>query len=276
VPAPDEVLVRVRATSVNPADWHHMRGEPYVGRLMVGTMGLRAPKLAILGCDMAGQVEAVGADVTGFRPGDDMFALLERGGGFAEYTCVPERSLVRKPASLSFAQAAAVPTAAATALLALSDLGGVRPGQQVLVNGASGGIGTFAVQLALAYGASADAVCGPASAELVKSIGARKVIDYTSQDFTRAGGRYDLEPAGHMFTALAAAPLVRHRVARADLLACTTKTKKQIFTTLATLLGNGQVVPVIGREYPAADLREAVRYQEKGHPQGKVVVRWES
>jgi NADPH:quinone reductase-like Zn-dependent oxidoreductase len=307
-PGPGEVLVRVRATSVNPADWHLMRGEPRIARLFPGLLGLRAPKVAILGCDVAGQVEAVGADVTGFRPGDDVFALLDRGGGFAEYACVPERALVRKPARLSFAQAAAVPLAAATALLALADVGGVRPGQQVLVNGAAGGVGTFAVQLARAYGASVAAVCGPAGAELVKSIGAGEVIDYRRQDFTRSGRRYDLlldiaggrpafacrrvlapdgtlvlvgglpgrwlEPAGHMFTGLATAPLVRHRVARADIIAC--PTKQQLLTTLATLLDDGQVVPVIGREYPAADLREAVRYQEQGHPQGKVVVSWEN
>jgi NADPH:quinone reductase-like Zn-dependent oxidoreductase len=140
MPAAGEVLVRLRATSVNPYDWHLMRGEPRIARLMTGTVGLRAPKLRILGCDMAGQVEAVGKDVTEFRPGDDVFALLKQ-GGFAEYACVPERLLARKPANLSYQEAAAVPMAAATALLGLRDVGRFEAGQQVLVNGASGGEG---------------------------------------------------------------------------------------------------------------------------------------
>src|SRR5215472_18192898 len=152
VPAAGDVLVRVRATSVNPYDWHHMRGEPRVARLMPGTVGLRAPKLRILGGDMAGQVEAVGRDVTEFRPGDDVFALLEQ-GGFAEYVTVRESLLTPKPENLSYEQAAAVPMAATTALLGLRDAGQLRPGQKVLVNGASGGVGTFAVQIARALGA---------------------------------------------------------------------------------------------------------------------------
>src|SRR6516165_11901372 len=152
-PADGEVLVRVRATSVNPYDWHHMRGEPSIVRLMTGTFGLRARKFAILGCDVAGQVEAVGEKVTGVRPGDDVYALLVS-GAYAEYISVPEGLLVRKPENLTYAQAAAVPMAAATALLALRDVGSVKPGQKVLVNGASGGVGTFAVQIAQALGAS--------------------------------------------------------------------------------------------------------------------------
>jgi NADPH:quinone reductase-like Zn-dependent oxidoreductase len=191
VPAADEVLVRVRATSVNPYDWHHMRGEPRIARMMPGTLGLRAPKLRILGCDMAGQVEAVGADVTGFRPGDDVFALLEQ-GGFAEYVSVPERLLARKPGNLSYEQAAAVPMAATTALLGLRDVARIEPGQKVLVNGASGGVGTFAVQIAQALGARADAVCSLPNADLARSIGADDVVDYASQDFTRSGRRYDV------------------------------------------------------------------------------------
>jgi NADPH:quinone reductase-like Zn-dependent oxidoreductase len=191
-PAADEVLVRVRATSVNPYDWHGMRGEPRIARLMNGAMGLREPKFRILGCDMAGQVEAVGKDVTGFRPGDDVFALLEHGGGFAEYASVPERLLVRKPENLSYEQAAVIPMAALTALLAVREVGRIKPGQKVLVNGASGGVGTFAVQIAKALGASVDAVCSSRNADLVKSIGADSVIDYTTEDFTRHGRQYDL------------------------------------------------------------------------------------
>ena len=303
VPAADEVLVRVRATSVNPYDWHHMRGEPRVARLMPGTLGLRAPKLRILGGDMAGQVEAVGEDVTEFRPGDDVFALLEQ-GGFAEYVSVPERLLARKPGNLSYEQAAAVPIAATTALLGLRDVARIEPGQKVLVNGASGGVGTFAVQIARALGARADAVCSLANADLARSTGADDVIDYTSQDFTRSGRRYDvlldiagsrpvfacrrvlaprgtlvliggpagrwLQPAGHMFSALAMAPLVSQRIAMADTVSCTAK--KQILMTLTTLIEDGKVTPVISRRYPLHDIREAVRYQEQGHAAGKVVV----
>ena len=303
VPAADEVLVRVRATSVNPYDWHHMRGEPRVARMMPGTLGLRAPKLRILGGDMAGQVEAVGEDVTEFRPGDDVFALLEQ-GGFAEYVSVPERLLARKPGNLSYEQAAAVPMAATTALLALRDVARIEPGQKVLVNGASGGVGTFAVQIARALGARADAVCSLPNADLARSIGADDVIDYTSQDFTRSGRRYDvlldiagsrpvfacrrvlaprgtlvliggpagrwLQPAGHMFSALAMAPLVSQRIAMADTVSCTAK--KQILMTLTTLIEDGKVTPVISRRYPLHDIREAVRYQEQGHAAGKVVV----
>ena len=303
VPAADEVLVRVRATSVNPYDWHHMRGEPRVARLMPGTLGLRAPKLRILGGDMAGQVEAVGEDVTEFRPGDDVFALLEQ-GGFAEYVSVPERLLARKPGNLSYEQAAAVPMAATTALLGLRDVARIEPGQKVLVNGASGGVGTFAVQIARALGARADAVCSLPNADLARSIGADDVIDYTSQDFTRSGRRYDvlldiagsrpvfacrrilaprgtlvliggpagrwLQPAGHMFSALAMAPLVSQRIAMADTVSCTAK--KQILMTLTTLIEDGKVTPVISRRYPFHDIQEAVRYQEQGHAAGKVVV----
>jgi NADPH:quinone reductase-like Zn-dependent oxidoreductase len=303
VPADDEVLVRVRATSVNPYDWHHMRGEPRVARMMPGTLGLRAPKLRILGGDMAGQVEAVGEDVTEFRPGDDVFALLEQ-GGFAEYVSVPERLLARKPGNLSYEQAAAVPMAATTALLALRDVARIEPGRQVFVNGASGGVGTFAVQIARAFGARADAVCSAPNADLVRSIGADKVIDYAKEDFTRSGRRYDVlldvagsrpvsacrrvlaprgtlvliggpagrwvQPAGHVFASLARGPLVSQRIALADTVSY--PAKKQSLMTLSTLIEDGTVTPVISRTYPFHDIAEAVRYQEQGHVPGKVVV----
>jgi len=285
VPTAGEVLVRVRATSVNPYDWHHMRGEPRIARMMPGTVGLRAPKLRILGCDIAGQVEAVGEDVTEFRPGDDVFGLLEQ-GGFAEYVSVPERLLARKPGNLSYEQAAAVPMAATTALLGLRDAGRIQPGQNVLVNGASGGVGSFAVQIARALGARADAVCSSPHADLVRSIGADNVIDYAREDFTRSGRRYDvlldiavlvggpagrwLQPAGHVFAALAMAPLVPQRIALADAVSCTVK--KQILMTLTTFIEDGTVTPVISRTYPFHDIREAIRYQERGHVPGKVVV----
>ena len=302
VPAAGEVLVRVRATSVNPYDWHCLRGEPYVARLMPGGLGLRSPGLRILGCDMAGEVEAVGSGVTGFRPGDGVFAVLEQ-GGFAEYVSVPERLLARKPGNLSYEQAAAVPMAGITALLAVRDVGGAEPGQRVLVNGASGGVGTFAVQVARALGADVDAVCSARNAGLVRSIGATGVIDYASEDFTRGGRRYDLliditgsrtavacrrvlapkatmvivggpagrwiQPVGHVVSALALGPLVSQRIAMANAVGCA---KQEILTALTALIEDGAVTPVIGRTYAFTEIPEAIAYQEQGHASGKVVV----
>jgi len=301
-PADDEVLVRVRATSVNPYDWHHMRGEPSIMRLMPGTFGLRAPKFAILGCDVAGQVEAVGKNVTRFQPGDDVFALLVS-GAYAEYVSVPEGLLVRKPGNLTYAQAAAVPMAAVTALLALRDVGGVKPGHKVLVNGASGGVGTFAVQIAQALGASVAGVCSTRHVDLIRSLGAEEVIDYRAADFTRRGQRYDLvldiagsrparacrrvltsdgalvliggqagrwvQPMGHVMSALAAGRFVAQRVALAEVGGCD---KPGLLASLTELIEDGKVTPVIEREYPFGELPAAVRYQEEGHASGKVVV----
>jgi NADPH:quinone reductase-like Zn-dependent oxidoreductase len=266
-------------------------------------MGLRPPKLCILGCDMAGQVEAVGQNVTEFGPGDDVFALLES-GGFGEYVSVPERLLAHKPRNLSYEQAAAVPMAGITALLGLRKAGRVKPGQKVLVNGASGGVGTFAIQIARALGAAADAVCGPANADLVRSLGAAEVTDYTRTDFTRSGRSYDilldiagghqvfacrrvlaprgtlvviggpagrwLQPAGHVFAALALGALVPQRVTLADTVSC--PDKKQLLAALVTLIESGAVTPVIDRQYPFHDIAAAVGYSERGHVPGKVVV----
>ena len=303
VPADDEVLVRVRATSVNPYDWHNMRGEPYLARLMPGGLRMRGPKLRILGCDMAGQVEAAGRDVTQFRPGDEVFALLEQ-GGFAEYVAVRESLLAPKPKNLSYQQAAAVPMAAVTALLGLRDAGQLQPGQKVLVNGASGGVGTFAVQIARALGAKVAGVCGPQNVDLVASIGADEVIDYSTEDFTRNGQRYDLvldvagtrsvvacrraltakgtfvsvggpagrwlQPAGHIFSALAVAPLASPTMVTADTPGCTEK--KQNLVTLTRLIEDGKIAPAIDRSYPFGQIPAAIRYQEQGHARGKVVV----
>ncbi len=303
VPAAGEVLVRVRATSVNPYDWHGLRGEPRIARLMVGGLGLRAPKFPVLGCDMAGQVEAVGAGVTGFSPGDDVFALLEA-GGWAEYACVPEHLLARMPRNLSYAQAAAVPMAATTALLGLRDVGRVQSGQRVLVNGASGGVGLFAVQLARALGATVDAVCSAANADQARSAGASDVIDYATEDFTRRGRRSDLlldiagrtgvfacrralarrgtlvliggpagrwvQPAGHVLAAMALGPLAGRRTALTEIVSC--PAKKELLQTLTTLIEDGKVTPVISRTYPFHELPEAVTYQEQGHVPGKVAV----
>ncbi|MFL6074517.1 MAG: NAD(P)-dependent alcohol dehydrogenase [Mycobacteriales bacterium] len=300
--AAGEVLVRVHASSVNPYDWHYLRGEPYVARLMLGAAGLRRPKIGILGCDMAGQVEAVGAGVTGFRPGDDVFALVARGGGFAEYAAVPAGLLAPKPANLSYEQAAAVPMAAVTALLAVRDDGRVQGGQRVLVNGASGGVGTFAVQLARAYGAEVTGVCGPRNVDLVRSLGAAEVIDYSTADFTRDARRYDvlldiagsrplpacrrvleprgtfvavggpagrwLQPAGHVLAAVARGLFVSQRVVVTE----ARKAERRDLLALSELLGNGTITPVIDRRYGFADLPAAIAYQEQGHAAGKVVV----
>jgi NADPH:quinone reductase-like Zn-dependent oxidoreductase len=303
VPGDDEVLVRVHATSVQPYDWHLMRGEPYIARLMPGGLGLRKPSISILGADIAGQVEAVGKDVTEFRPGDEVYAMPKQ-GGFAEYVCVPEAELAPRPKTLSFEQAAAVPMAANTALLALRDQGRIQPGQKVLINGASGGVGTFAVQLAKAYGAQVTGVCSTRNVGLVRSIGADQVIDYTKEDFTRNGQRYDLlldiagsrpgsacrqvltpkgtfvlvggqagrwvQPAGHMFSALAAGTLVSQRLVRADVVAC--KANKQNLMTLTEFIEDGKITPVIDRSFPFEEIPAAVRYQEAGHASGKVVI----
>ncbi|MDP9848765.1 NAD(P)-dependent alcohol dehydrogenase [Streptosporangium lutulentum] len=303
VPGDDEVLVRVRATSVQPYDWHHMRGEPYIARLMGGGVGLRKPKIDILGADVAGQVEAVGKDVTEFRPGDEVFAMPKR-GGFAQYVCVRESELAPKPKNLSFEQAAAVPMAANTALLALRDQGRVQPGQKVLVNGASGGVGTFAVQLARAFGAQVTGVCSTRNTDLVRSAGADEVIDYTKEDFTRSGRRYDLlldnagghsasacrrvltpkgtyvviggpagrwlQPAAHAFSALAVSPFVSQRMVMADVVRCTEN--KRNLMTLTALIEDGKITPIIDRCYPFEEIPAAVGYQEEGHVPGKVVI----
>jgi NADPH:quinone reductase-like Zn-dependent oxidoreductase len=304
VPAGDEVLVRIRATSVNPWDWHGMRGQPYAARLIAAGLGLRRPKFSVLGCDMAGQVEATGPETSEFRPGDDVFGLLLQGGGFGEYVSVPQGLLARKPSNLSYEEAAAVPMAGITALLAVREQGGVQPGQKVLVNGASGGVGTFAVQLARALGASVAGVCGPRNLDLVRSIGADEVIDYASEDFTRRGKHYDLlldiagsrgllacrraltpkgtfvviggpagrwlQPAGHAFSALAMGPLVSQRIVMADAVGCSQL--KQNLVTLTGLIEDGTVTPVIDRCYPFTEIAQAVRHSEAGHARGKVVV----
>ncbi len=303
VPGDGEVLVRVRATSVQPYDWHHLRGEPYIARLMPGGLGLRSPRFSILGADVAGLVEAVGTGVRAFRPGDEVFAMLTH-GGFAEYVCVREDELAPKPKNLSFEQAAAVPMAANTALLALRDQGRIQPGQKVLINGASGGVGTFAVQIARAFGGEVTGVCSTRNVDLVRSIGAGEVIDYTTEDFSRTGQRYDLildiaggrslsssrraltpkgtyvfvggpggrwlQPAGYMISTLVTSPLVSQRMAVADVVSC--KQNRQNLIALTELIEHGKVTPVIDRSYSFEEIPAAVRYQEEGHAQGKVVI----
>jgi NADPH:quinone reductase-like Zn-dependent oxidoreductase len=293
----DEVLVRVRAVSVNPRDWHFMRGLPYVMR----PVGLRIPKDGGLGSDVAGQVEAVGKDVTRFRPGDEVYADV-LAGGFAEYARVPEGLVELKPANLTFEQAAAVPLAALTALQGLRDHGRVQPGQKVLIIGASGGVGTFAVQIAKSFGADVTGVCSTRNVDLVRSIGADHVIDYTQEDFTQSGQKYDLilqlagtrsasdcrraltsggtlllssgesdgrwiGPLDRIIKALVLSPFVSQRLAPFE-----AKRSREDLQALRELIEAGKVSPVIDRTYPLSDLPDAMRYLEEGHARGKVVV----
>jgi NADPH:quinone reductase-like Zn-dependent oxidoreductase len=293
-----DVLVRVRAASVNPADWHYMRGVPYVMR---PEAGLRRPKNGVLGRDVSGQVEAVGKDVTGFRPGDEVFANVER-GGFAEYACVSEGVLSPKPANLTFEQAAAVPLAGLTALQGLRDAGQVRPQQRVLIIGASGGVGTFAVQLAKSFGADVTGVCSTRNVELVRSLGADHVVDYLHEDFIEDGRKYDLifqlagtrspsdcrraltsegtlvvssgeskgrwlGPMDRMIKAAVLTPFVSQKLG--SFLA---KANKDDLELLKELVEAGTVKPVIDRTYPLSDVPDAIRYLEEGHARGKVVI----
>ena len=298
----DEMLVRVRAASVNPLDWHFMRGAPYLVRMMAGLSRPRAGA-ARLGADMAGSVEAVGGNVTGFRPGDEVFGGLENRGTLAEYITIRhDGPVLTKPAGLTFEQAASVPVAGYTALQALRDKGRVRTGYKVLVNGASGGVGTFTVQIAKALGAEVTGVCSTRNAEMVASIGADRVVDYTREDFTRAGPRYDLliDIAGSRTLSETRRVLVPKgvlvavggpdqgrwvgplsRTARMALLSPAVSQRMTFFlarqnsgdlAVLRDLLDAGKVTPVIDRTYPLTETAEAIRYLETGHARGKVVI----
>ncbi len=301
-PASNEVLVRVHAAAVNAYDWHVMRGDPYLARPAIGFGG---PKTKVRGRDFSGRVEAVGADVTRFRPGDDVYGDLgDANGAFAEYARVPHDLVEPKPANLTFEQAAAIPLAGNTALMGLRDVGQVQPGQHVLVNGASGGVGTFAVQIAKAFGAEVTGVCSTRNVELVQSIGADHVIDYTQQDFTRSGRSYDvifdlvgnrsltdcrraLTPAGTLVLSGGGVfdggsligplgLLVKGKLlalfARHRLLALTTTTSAANLATLRELAESGKVTPVIDRTYPLSEVPDAIRYLEREHARAKVVI----
>lgn len=297
VPGHGEVLVRVRAASVQPLDWHLLRGKPYLVRLQYG---LRRPKRNIPGADLAGTVEAIGEGVTLWRVGDEVFG--EKGGACAEFVAVAETLLTAKPAGLSFEEAAAVPVAGFTALQGLRDKGRIRSGQSVLINGASGGVGTFAVQIAKSYGAVVSGVCSGRNVDLVRSLGADHVIDYTREDYTRTGERYDLildtvgsksltanrralkatgtyvsvgstqmgdwiGPLTHVFQVMLASVFgsqhMKSFLARAD---------REDLEYLGTLMEEGKVRSVIDRSYPLAEVPEAIRYVEEGHARGKVVI----
>ena len=296
-PADDEVLVKVHAASVNPLDWHYMRGSPYFMRL---GSGLGAPNDSSMGVDFAGTVEAVGRNVKRFKPGDEVFG--GRSGAFAEYVIVPEdRALVLKPANMTFEQSAAVPIAAITALQALRDKGKIEPGQKVLINGASGGVGTFAVQIAKSFGAEVTGVCSTRNVDMVRSIGADHVFDYTREDYTKSGQRYDLiidmvgnhsllanrrvlkpdgifvivgGPKGNWLgpvmspiKALMLSPFVGQ-----EFVMILAQLRQDDLAILRDLMQAGKVTPVIDRRYRLSEVPAAIRYSEEGHAQGKIVV----
>jgi NADPH:quinone reductase-like Zn-dependent oxidoreductase len=296
----EDVLIRVMAASVNPLDWHFMRGMPYILRPQAG---LLRPKVGVLGADLAGRVAEVGKHVTAFAPGDEVFGCLAGLGTLAEYVSVrADAVLAPKPANQTFEQAASVPFAAVTALQALRDHGHVQPGQKVLVNGAAGGVGTFAVQLATALGAEVTGVCGPRNTELVASLGASHVIDYTREDFTRVEQRYDLlfDIAGNrpltacrrLLTAQgilvgigapnkgrllgpmtrAVKALLLSRAGRQPVTFFFAKPNRDDLAELRDLLLGGRISPVIDRAYPLSEAPEAIRYLEQGHARGKVVI----
>jgi NADPH:quinone reductase-like Zn-dependent oxidoreductase len=303
-PAPkdDEVLLKVHAASVNPADWHLLRGMPYIARLQ---LGLRKPKDRVLGCDVAGQVEAVGKNVTMLQPGDEVFGspFMHGFGAFAECVCVSEDLLAPKPATLSFDHAAAVPLAASTALQGLRDHGRIEPGHKVLIIGASGGVGTFAVQIARSFDAEVSGVCSTRNVEMVRSLCADHVIDYTQEeDFIQSGQKYDLifqlagtrspsecrraltsrgtlvlssgesdgrwiGPVDRIIKALVLSPFVSQKMA-----SFTVKPNKEDLQFLKQLIEAGTLTPVIDRTYPLSEVPEAIRYLEEGHARGKVVI----
>jgi NADPH:quinone reductase-like Zn-dependent oxidoreductase len=291
VPNTDEVLVKVLAASVNAADWHVLRGKPLFSR---ATLGLLRPKHQILGVDVAGRVEAVGSGVTRFKPGDEVYAnLLDHGyGGFAEYVSVPVDAMSAKPANLSLEEAAAVPMAATTALQGLGRHGELQPTHKVLINGASGGVGTFAVQIAKGYGAEVTAVTSTPNLDLVRSLGADQVIDYTKEDFTRTGRRYDriLDTVGNRSVSELRRALAEGGKAAvtgftsvAKLLGVSLRGGKDVaqvqahvtakdLELLSELIEAGKVHPQIDRRYRFADIPAAIAYLEQGHARAKVVV----
>jgi NADPH:quinone reductase-like Zn-dependent oxidoreductase len=299
-PAPKtgQVLVKIHATSLNAYDWRLLRAKPFLVRLMGG--GLFKPKDAILGANIAGQVEAVGANVKQFQPGDEVYGdLAESGsGGFAEYVCADEDTLAFKPDNMTFEEAAAVPMAALTALQGLRDKGQIQTGQKVLINGASGGVGTFAVQIAKSFGAEVTTVCSTGNLDLVRSLGADHVIDYTQEDFTKNGQHYDLilaangyhsifayrrslAPKGiyvmtggsmpQMFQAMLLGPLVSMFGSK-KMGSQTAKPSSRDLALMKELIEEGKIRSVIDRRYPLEQTADALRYVEEGHAKGKVVI----
>ncbi len=294
----DQVLIRVHAASVNARDWHLLTADVFLVRLMGG--GLLKPKYTILGSDIAGRVEAIGRNVKQFQPGDEVFGDISASGdgGFAEYVSVPESALAQKPANLSFEQAAAVPLAAVTALQGLRDKGQIQSGHKVLINGASGGVGTFAVQIAKSLGAQVTAVCSTRNLDLARSLGADHVVEYTKEDFTQNGQQYELILAVNGYHPISAykraltpkriyvmAGSSTAQIFQAMLMGSwmsknenkkmgglSAKPNQKDLAFMKGLLEAGQVVPVIDRRYPLSEVPEALRYFGKGHAKGKVVI----
>jgi len=297
-PKDDEVLVKIQAASVNAYDWHLLTADIFLVRLMGG--GLLRPKNMIPGADIAGRVEALGGEATQFRHGDEVFGDLAAcgNGGFAEYVSVPQSALAPKPRTLLFEEAAAVPMAAVTALQGLRDCGQIQPGQKVLIYGASGGVGTFAVQIAKAFGADVTAVCSTRNVSQALSLGATTVIDYTKEDFSRNGQEYDLilavngyhpilayrralTPKGTYIMAGGTMAQIFQATLLGQLLSTTegkkmrsvsAKPNKKDLVILKELLETGKVIPVIDRRYPLSETAEALRYLGGGHARGKVVI----
>lgn len=295
-PQAGEILVRVEAAAANPLDWHFMRGAPFLVRL---TEGLFKPRNNRLGADVAGVVEAVGSGVTGFQPGDAVIGEITS-GAFAEYVCAAETKFAVKPSNLSFQDAAAIPVAALTALQGLRDSGGLQAGESVLINGASGGVGTFAVQIASAFGATVTGVCSTRNLERVRSIGADHVVDYTQEDFTQAGQQYDLifdavgnrtagdlsralKPDGRavvagftniprLFHTMLVGAWVSWRSDQQIGMMPVAQMKQDDLRIISTLIEAGKVTPVIDRCYPLSQTADAIRYLETGHARGKVVI----
>src|ERR687893_2759963 len=300
-PKDDEVVLKVHAASVNPADWHILRGAPYLARMQ---FGLRKPKDRVLGCDVAGHIEALGKNVTMLKPGEEVFGspFMHGLGAFAEWVCISEDLLAPKPANLSFEQAAAVPVAASTALQGLRDHGRIEPGYKVLIIGASGGVGTFAVQIAKSFDAEVTGVCSTRNVDMVRSLGADHVIDYTREDFTQSGQKYDLifqlagtrspsecrraltsrgtlvlssgesegrwiGPVARIIKALVLSPFVSQKMA-----SFTVKPNKEDLRFLTELIESGKLTPVIDRTYSLSETPEAIRYLEEGHARAKVVI----
>ena len=296
-PEDNEVLIKVHAASVNDWDWGLLRGKPFVNRLL---FGLLKPRIKILGCDVAGRVEAVGGNVKQFQPGDEVFGDigLYGNGAFAEYVSVPEDALALKPVSMTFEEAAAVPAAALAALQGLRDQGQIQPGQKVLINGASGGVGTFAVQIAKSFGAEVTGVCSTRKMDMVRSIGAEEIIDYTQEDFTQKEQRYDLilavggyrsifdykralSPEGIYVCIGGSLAQYSQALLLGPLISITGSKKlgsmygnpnQKDYGFLIELFEAGKVVPVIDRRYPLSEVPEALRYLEGGHARGKVVI----
>lgn len=291
-PKDNEVLLKVQAASVNALDWHLMRAEPFLARF---ENGLLKPKNTKLGADVAGRVEAVGGHVTQSHVGDEVFGFIPISelGSLAEYVCVSEELLALKPANVTFEQAAAVPVAAITALQGLRDKGQIRSGQKVLINGASGGVGTFAVQIAKSFGTEVTGVCSTSKLAVTRSIGADHVIDYTREDFTSNGQRYDLifdtvgnrsvsdlkralSPDGICavagFTSMSRLFQIMLRGGKKIGMMATASPNKQDLLVLKDLLETGKLVPVIDRCYPLNETAEAIRHLETGHAKGKVVI----